>query len=72
MLFYDSYNQLYLIYKHPNYLNINKNNEFVLLQTTQVEFNFYFYILVQSLFHTKKSNVYMFCNLFKHFFNLHS
>lgn len=69
MLFYDSYNQLYLIYKHSNYLNINKNNEFVLLQTTQVEFNFYFYTLVQSLFHTKKSNVYMFCNLFKHFFN---
>lgn len=67
--FMTTYNNIYLLYKYPQYLNIDKNNNFILLPIKQINFDSFLYIIIQELFHTKKLNVYIFFYLLNGFFS---
>lgn len=57
MNLYSTSNRIYLKYIYPRYLNYTEEGEFIMIPINQVNFDFFLYINVHDLFHSKQSNV---------------
>lgn len=57
MIRFSSYNKIFLLYKYPHYIHYNENDEFLLINTSNIHYNAMDYILVQGLYGYTQPNV---------------
>ena len=57
---FSSYNKIFLIYKYPQYIHVDKQNNFITVNTSSLHYNINDYTIVQNLYNYNKQNVHFY------------